>query len=353
MRKPTALRSLVATLIGITLLTGCSLLGDGPKWGGKKGADKSAAAGPTLPEPTPTHTFEVDPTTDIVGVVQKTQAGKDDTLTDIARRFNVGYEEIVRANPGVDPWLPGENREIVIPSQFVLPNAPREGIVINAAAMRLFYYPKPKKGEKQVVHTYPIGIGKVGWKTPEGATKIVRRKKDPEWRPTPSIIKEHLKERGEKLEAVVKAGPDNPLGEYAMRLGIPGGAYLIHGTNLPAGVGMQVTHGCIRMYPEDIAELFKLVAVNTSVRLIDQPYRMGWHGEELYIEVHAPLEGQLPAETRSLTNITRLLVAATQNRTVAIDWAKAERAFILATGVPEPVLLRPATVQAGDAPGGD
>ena len=113
-------------------------------------------------------------------MVQKTLATKEDTLTDIARRFNVGYEEIVRANPGVDPWLPGENREIVIPSQFILPNAPREGIVINAAAMRLFYYPKVKKGEPQVVHTYPIGIGKVGWKTPEGATKIVRRQKDPD-----------------------------------------------------------------------------------------------------------------------------------------------------------------------------
>ena len=139
-----------------------------------------AAAVPALPEPVPTHRFEIDATTDIVGVVQKTRATKEDTLTDIARRFNVGYEEIVRANPGVDPWLPGENREIVIPSQFILPNAPREGIVINAAAMRLFYYPKVKKGEPQVVHTYPIGIGKVGWKTPEGATKIVRRTKDPD-----------------------------------------------------------------------------------------------------------------------------------------------------------------------------
>ena len=135
-------------------------------------------------------------------MVQKTHATKEDTLTDIARRFNVGYEEIVRANPGVDPWLPGENREIVIPSQFILPNAPREGIVINAAAMRLFYYPKVKKGEQQVVHTYPIGIGKVGWKTPEGATKIVRRTEGSRSGvPRASIIKEHLEERGEKLEA--------------------------------------------------------------------------------------------------------------------------------------------------------
>jgi L,D-transpeptidase ErfK/SrfK len=166
------------------------------------------------------------------------------------------------------------------------------------------------------------------------------------------VRREHEAE-GRPLPKAVPAGPDNPLGDYAMRLGIPGGAYLIHGTNAPAGVGMQVTHGCIRMYPENIAEFYKLVPVNTPVRLIDQPYRMGWNGEELYIEVHAPLEGQDPGQTRSLTNITRLLVAATQDRTVAIDWAKAERAFIQATGVPESVLLRPATVQAaGDTPAG-
>ena len=162
-------------------------------------ADKAAAASRRCRNRSPRIVFEIDPTTDVVGVVQKTLATKDDTLTDIARRFNVGYEEIVRANPGVDPWLPGENREIVIPSQFILPNAPREGIVINVPAMRLFYYPKVKKGEKQVVHTYPIGVGRVGWATPEGATKIVRAQKDPIWRPTASIIKEH-KENGEILD---------------------------------------------------------------------------------------------------------------------------------------------------------
>ena len=161
MKNVPALRALVLVAVSGALLSGCSLFTDGPKWG-KKDEEKVAAA-PALPEPVPTHQFPIDATTDIVGVVQKTLATKEDTLTDIARRFNVGYEEIVRANPGVDPWLPGEGKEIVIPSQFVLPNAPREGIVINAAAMRLFYYPKVKKGEPQVVHTYPIGIGKVGW----------------------------------------------------------------------------------------------------------------------------------------------------------------------------------------------
>jgi L,D-transpeptidase ErfK/SrfK len=240
--------------------------------------------------------------------------------------------------------------EVTIPSRYILPDGPREGIVVSLAEHRLFYFPPHKAGEAAVVRTYPISIGRMDWHTPLGLTRIVNKREKPIWYPPESVRKEHEAD-GRPLPKAVPAGPDNPLGDYAMRLGIPGGAYLIHGTNLPAGVGMQVTHGCIRMYPENIAELYKLVPVNTPVRLIDQPYRMGWHGEELYIEVHAPLEGQDPVEARSLTNITRLLVSATQNRTVVIDWAKAERAFIQATGVPESVLLRPATVQAGDVPG--
>src|SRR5262249_49802329 len=147
MNKPAALRTLVAASLSLSLvmLAGCSLLGEGGGWNKKKAAEPVAQV-PTVPEPAPTHRFEIDADTDIVGVVQKTLVGHDDTLTDIARRFNVGYEEIVRANPGMDPWIPGEGKEVVIPSQFILPNAPREGIVINAAAMRLFYYPKVKKG---------------------------------------------------------------------------------------------------------------------------------------------------------------------------------------------------------------
>ena len=274
------------------LVSGCSLFGDGPKWGARREAERKAAAAaaavPTLPEPAATHRFEITPTTDIVGVVQKTKATKEDTLTDIARRFNVGYEEIVRANPGVDAWLPGENREIVIPSQFVLPNAPREGIVINAAAMRLFYYTKTKKGEPQLVHTYPIGIGKVGWKTPEGSTTVVRRTKDPIWRPTPSIIKELREERGEELDKVVPAGPDNPLGRFAFYLGWP--SYMIHGTNKPAGVGLRSSHGCIRLYPEDIATLFEMAPVGTKVTVVNQPVLFGLRAGVLNIQAFDVLE---------------------------------------------------------------
>ncbi|HET9864292.1 MAG TPA: L,D-transpeptidase family protein [Steroidobacteraceae bacterium] len=322
MKKFPALRGFVVLASIGALLTGCSLFGDGPKWG-KRGDEKEVAAAPALPEPVATHRFEIEPGTDIVGVVQKTLASKEDTLTDIARRFNVGYEEIVRANPGVDPWLPGEGREIVIPSQFVLPNAPREGIVINAAAMRLFYYPKVKKGEPQVVHTYPIGIGKVGWKTPEGVTKIVRRQKDPTWRPTPSIIKEHLEERGEKLERVIGPGPDNPLGRFAFYLGWP--SYMIHGTNKPAGVGLRSSHGCIRLYPEDIAVLFEMAPIGTPVRVVNQPFVFGFKDGALHIQAFDVLEddprdwkkAQAKLLNKALADSIRKELAKRQEK---IDW---------------------------------
>jgi L,D-transpeptidase ErfK/SrfK len=322
MKNFPALRSLMLVATLGALLTGCSLFADGPKWGGKKDAEKTAEV-PALPEPVPTHRFEIDATTDVVGVVQKTQATKEDTLTDIARRFNVGYEEIVRANPGVDPWLPGEGREIVIPSQFILPNAPREGLVINAAAMRLFYYPKVKKGEQQIVHTYPIGIGKVGWKTPEGTTKIVRRQKDPTWRPTPSIIKEHLKERGEKLEKVIGPGPDNPLGRHAFYLGWP--SYMIHGTNKPSGVGLRSSHGCIRLYPEDIAQLFELAPVGTPVRVVNQPFVFGWHAGSLHIQAYGVLEDDTRDWKKAQVKLLKKDVAERIQKELAarnekIDW---------------------------------
>ncbi len=273
----------------------------------------------------------------VVGEVQRIISRHEDTLLDIGRRNGVGYEEIVAANPGVDPWLPGEGTEVLIPSRYILPDAPREGVVVSLAEHRLYYFPPSKGGEPPVVKTYPISIGKMDWKTPLGNTRIINKRERPAWYPPESVRREHAAE-GRPLPKVVPPGPDNPLGEYAMRLDIPGGAYLIHGTNRPAGVGMQVTHGCIRMFPEDIAEFYKLVPVNTKVLMIDQPYKMGWQGSELYIEVHAPLQGTDEARF-SLTSITRLLVSATQDRVVAIDWARAEKAFIRASGVPEPVVL--------------
>jgi L,D-transpeptidase ErfK/SrfK len=276
----------------------------------------------------------------VIGEIQYATAHHEDTLLDIGRRFGVGYEEIIAANPGVDPWLPGEGTKVLIPSRYILPDAPREGVIVSLAEHRLYYFPRPKAGEPAIVKTYPVSIGKMDWKTPLGLTHIANKRVKPIWYPPESVRKEHELD-GRPLPKAVPPGPDNPLGEYAMRLAIPGGAYLIHGTNRPAGVGMEVTHGCVRMFPEDIEELFKLVPVNTPVRMIDQPYKMGWTGDDLLIEVHAPLAGQSSPEEHSLTNITRLLVSATQDKTVAIDWAKAERAFTHATGVPESVMLQP------------
>ncbi len=343
MNKHSALRALVVTALVGVLASGCSLFNDGPKWGAKRDAERKAAAAAamaTVPEPAPTHRFEITPTTDVVGVVQKTLATKEDTLTDIARRFNVGYEEIVRANPGVDAWLPGENREIVIPSQFILPNAPREGIVINAAAMRLFYYPKAKKGEPQLVHTYPIGIGKVGWKTPEGSTTVVRRTKDPTWRPTPSILKEHLEERGEKLDKVIGPGPDNPLGRFAFYLGWP--SYMIHGTNKPAGVGLRSSHGCIRLYPEDIATLFEMTPVDTKVTVVNQPVLFGLKDGVLNIQAFDVLEddprdwkkAQAKLLNKALADRVQKELAARGDK---IDWEGVSQLLHDPRGVPVPV----------------
>jgi L,D-transpeptidase ErfK/SrfK len=208
-----------ATLVASLALvaTGCSLLQ--PKHQAPP-PPPPAPVIPATPPPVQTERFELAPDQDIVGVVQTTKTTKEDTLTDVARRFNVGYEEIVRANPGVDPWLPGADKQIVVPTQYILPNAPREGVVINVAAMRLFYFPPHKKGEPQVVITHPIGIGKVGWSTPEGVTKIVRRQKDPTWTVPVSVIKEH-RENGEELDRVIGPGPDNPLGRHAFYLQWP------------------------------------------------------------------------------------------------------------------------------------
>src|SRR3984893_14929181 len=242
---------------------------------------------PQLPKPNATHRFDIDTNTEIVGYVQKTVIGKDDTLPDIARRFDVGYEEMLLANPGVDPWLPGVGREVVVPTQFILPMAPHEGVVVNVAAMRIFYYPPHKKSDPQVVFTHPIGIGRVGWKTPEGTAKIVSRTKDPVWVVPKSVRDEHA-EDGEKLPAVVPAGPDNPLGQYMFRLSWP--SYLIHGTNKPYGVGMRSSHGCMRLYPEDIAVFYNLIPIGTKVTVVNQPYLFGSRDGAVHVQAYAGME---------------------------------------------------------------
>mgnify|MGYP001010090957 CR=1 FL=1 len=243
---------------------------------------------PPLPMPVDNHRFTLaDADDDLYGAVQKTTASKEDTLPDIARRFNIGYEEIVRANPGVDPWIPGNGREVVVPTQYVLPDVPRTGIIINLAAMRIYYFPAHRGHEPAEVYTHPIGVGKVGWQTPEGTTKIIAREENPTWRPSAGVRKEH-EQNDDPVPAVVPPGPDNPLGKYKFTLGWP--SYLIHGTNKPYGVGLRSSHGCIRLYPEDIEKFYQAVPLGTQVRVVNQPFLFGWHDGRLYLQAYTVFE---------------------------------------------------------------
>ena len=294
---------------------------------------------PMLQAPLDTHRFEIDAGDDVLGTLQRVIASRDDTLPDIARRFNVGYEEIVRVNPGVDPWLPGEGRQIIVPTRFVLPNAPREGVVINIAAMRLFYFAPAVAGRKQVVYTHPIGIGKVGWSTPEGRTRITGRQKNPVWVPPASVRKEHLA-NGERLPATVPAGPDNPLGRYKFTLGWP--SYLIHGTNKPYGVGLRSSHGCIRLYPEDIEALYELIPVGTTVQVVNQPFVLGWHDARLQLQAFNVLEDDRrdwrAANVKLLQKVlTPRIEQQLKARGETVDWVALMHQAQAATGLPMPV----------------
>jgi L,D-transpeptidase ErfK/SrfK len=233
--------------------------------------------------------------------VQITQAAQQDSLADIARRFSVGYNEIHRANPGVDMWVPGAGRRVVIPTQFILPDAPHVGIVVNIAEMRLYYFPAPSHGGQEIVYTYPIGIGRVAWKTPSGVTTVVRKAMNPVWRPPSDILEEHRKD-GDPLPAEIRPGPNDPMGTRALYLGWP--MYAIHGTNKPVGVGMRVSHGCMHLYPEDILQLYNMVPVGTPVRVVNQPFVFGWHRGDLYMQAFGPLAG----DQRDWQTATRTLL---------------------------------------------
>ncbi len=237
--------------------------------------------------PAATHSFTLAPGSDVVGTVQRVTATHEDTFSDLARRFNLGYDELERANPGVDPWLPRAGTEIVLPTRFALPDTPRRGIVINLAALRLYYFPPVEAGEPQRVITHPIGIGRVGWRTPEGRTTVTRKQQDPPWFPPASVRREHAA-NGDPLPARVEPGPDNPLGRHVLRLGWP--SYLIHGTNNPYAVGLRASHGCVRLYPEDIALLHEEIPIGTPVTVVNQPVVYGWEGETLYQQAYPPLE---------------------------------------------------------------
>jgi L,D-transpeptidase ErfK/SrfK len=257
----------------------------------------------------------------------------EDSLPELAQRYSLGYYEIIRANPKVDVWVPGADKHLTLPGRRILPPGPREGIVVNLPEHRLYYFPKPRRGEEPVVITYPVSIGKMDWRTPLGETRIVAKVRNPPWYPPESVRKEH-EERGDPLPKVVPAGPDNPLGNFAMRLGVGSGSYLIHGTNNPVAVGMAVTHGCIRMYPEDVAALFPLVPVGTKVRLINEPVKAAWVAGQLLIEVHPPVDAEGQSIEPDVQVLEPLLDQVLGNDTAAIHWDLARDTLQAATGMP-------------------
>lgn len=272
----------------------------------------------------------------VVGRMVPIELGHEDTLVDIARHYSIGYQEIRRANPDLDPWLPGEGSAALLPTRFILPDAPREGIVLNVGEMRLYYFPKPGDNGSAEVITYPVSIGRMDWNTPLGKTTIVRKTENPTWTPPASIKREHAAE-GDMLPDVVPAGPDNPLGQHALYLGRSG--YLIHGTNKPFGIGMRVTHGCVRLYPEDIAALFQQVPVGTAVNIINQPYKAGWQGNTFYVEAHPVFDENDYPLPPDLAEVRRVATLAAGAHARDLDWSAVEAIAYESAGIPIPLVL--------------
>ena len=267
---------------------------------------------------------------DMLGSVRIYTAKHEDTLLDLARDNGLGFIEIIAANQGVDPWVPGEGTAITLPTGHLLPEAPRDGIVINLAEHRLYYF------GPDGITTYAIGVGREGWDTPLGATSIVRKKKNPIWFPPDSIRKEHP-----DLPKAVRAGPGNPLGQHALYFGWP--SYLVHGTNMPWGVGRRVSHGCIRLYPEAIENLFSDVPIGTPVQVIDEPIKIGWFGGELYMEVYPEpeqadeleREGHIrSAAKRSSNDAIYKIKSLAGDQLPRLDWPAIRGALAERTGLP-------------------
>ncbi|MGB5325453.1 MAG: L,D-transpeptidase family protein [Pseudomonadales bacterium] len=268
----------------------------------------------------------------VVGAHQTVFTTAADTLVDFAQRYQLGYNVIRSANPQVDAWLPGDATEVLLPGEVILPEARRRGIVINVAEMRLFHYRRDEKTSQPVVDIFPISVGRGDWSTPVTKTRVTGRVQNPTWYPPESIRAEHAA-RGDALSKKVPPGPDNPLGEFLLMLDIPG--YFIHGTNRDYGIGMQVTHGCIRMYPDHISWLVRHAPNGTPVSIVNQPFKVGLRGEQLLLEVHRELESANSASAAELTDIVAAIIRATGNSRAQIEWERVERILAEARGTPE------------------
>lgn len=284
-----------------------------------------------LPAGAAAETYDIDPTSDLVGRLEFHTVAANETLPSLAVRYGLGYIELRAANPAVDPWLPPVGQKVILPTRRILPGVAREGIVINLAELRLYYFP-PGSGK---VETYPLGIGREGWETPLGRTTIIEKRANPTW-----IVPASIRTEKPYLPAAIGPGPSNPLGSYALYLGWS--SYLIHGTNKPHGVGRQVSHGCIRMYPDDIASLFARVPVATPVTVINQPIKTGWNDGTLFVEVHPTREGRdrleagepMPPGDELVADALALLRPQIEGKPVTLNEGRAYQAAQARRGLP-------------------
>jgi L,D-transpeptidase ErfK/SrfK len=283
----------------------------------------------------------------IIGNLITYQIQKGDTLLDVGRWFGLTGKEISDANNHLDWWTPPVGKQVILPDEHILPDGPREGIVVNVPELRLYYYyPSPTRSRHgkelikaryraRVVYTFPVGLGRYDWRTPVGkAFRVTAKEHNPPWVVPKDIYQEHLERDGYADNMVPGGDPDNPEGHWRLDLNLPG--YAIHGTNVPWGVGMEVSHGCIRLYPEDIDRLWHIVPVGTTGIVVYQPVKFGWHGDALYVEVHPDLYGMYPGMWKHTIDL-----AKHKGLLGVIDLDKLQKAVEQKTGVPTYILPGP------------
>lgn len=266
-----------------------------------------------------------DPNNSVVGQIQTARIKWGNNFNNLGRQYDIGYDAMVCANPQYQNKSLPLFYHAVIPSKFLLPPGPRDGIVVNLPEKRLFYY----NPETDQVMTFPVGVGKQGWATPLGVLKIVQKIVNPTWLAPKDVLQELASEGYTNVPTSIPAGPQDPLGAFAMRLSNP--SYLIHGTNDPASIGTQASSGCIRLFPEDISALFQAVPQGTDVRIVNNPYILGWNNTSLYLVTFPTLAGDPPLD---LNAIEAQVLTDTQGMSAHIDWRKIAETVLASNGIP-------------------
>tara|TARA_R110002110_G_scaffold65206_4_gene179990 strand:+ start:73341 stop:74432 length:1092 start_codon:yes stop_codon:yes gene_type:complete len=274
-------------------------------------------------------TYTIPAQGNVVGHIQYTTASRHDSLSTVGRRHNIGGYEMKEANPGVGYKNPRAGKKLLVPSRFVLPDAPRKGIVINLAELRLYYY----HPDGRRVSTFPVGVGQDGWNTPLGKTSIVRKRANPTWVVPKSILENHRR-LGKPIPKSMPPGPKNPLGTHALSLGFKN--IVIHGTPYPRGVGLRSSHGCIRMLPEDIRKVFDMVPMGTPVNIVHQPNKVGYLGKQVFVESHVPISSSMYGGNHSIEYSVKKIVNKTGVK-MNINWHQARKARSQASGYPKAI----------------